>query len=45
LKLKRGTKCGAIEYFEWKLLPNIKKMHNVSSLGIFLDVGARKCNS
>jgi hypothetical protein len=25
LKLKRGTKCGAIEYFEWKLLPNIKK--------------------
>jgi hypothetical protein len=50
LKFKGGAPCVAIEYFEWTLLPKLlakhkKTMHNAFNLIIFLDVGARKCNS
>jgi hypothetical protein len=41
-----GARLGAIECFEWKLLPKFttkhkKFMQNVSNLTIFLDVGAK----
>jgi hypothetical protein len=47
LNLKFGrARLGAIECFEWKLLPKFttkhkKIMQNVSNLTIFLDVGAK----
>jgi hypothetical protein len=50
LKFKGRARCAAIEYFEWTLLPKLlakhkRTMHNVFSLTIVLDVGARKGNS